>query len=81
MESIALIAFYLFLLLFTAYFWLNSYIDYKSQFKRKSYQKSLFRRSNFLIDNRSLLSAAKRRWRDKKKNASNDDDQSNPTAA
>ena len=79
--TMALMIFYLFLLLFTACFWLNSYIDYKSQFRRKSYQKPLLRRSYFLIDNRSLLSAARRRWRDKQKNASNDDDQINPTAA
>lgn len=80
-KTMALIIFYLFLLLFTLCFWLNSYIEYKRQFRRKSYQKLLLRRSYFLIDNRSLLSAARRHWRDKQKNASNDDDQINPTAA
>ena len=81
MESMALMAFYLFLLIFTAFFWLSSYFDYKNQFQRKSYQDHFRRRSNFLIDNRRLLSAAKRRWRDKQETASNDDDQNNPSAA
>ena len=77
----ALMAFYLFLLIFTAFFWLSGYFDYKNQFQRKSYQDHFRRRSNFLIDNRRLLSAAKRRWRDKQQAASNDDDQNNPSAA